>query len=142
MLFSLFLHVFHSLVSLFLPCRKQPPLALFIVRIDWISDDSMLGFLSMNFKTSSIICLILISSESSTILTSYDSTFARENIRLEKDVLSKLGVRSNCNCWQVEIEVRKTSSRVQVNCMSIRWDLDFGHRLKIPVRSSMQIDII
>jgi len=32
-------------------------------------------------------------SESSATFPNYDSGFARENIRLEKDVLSKLGVR-------------------------------------------------
>jgi hypothetical protein len=35
--------------------------------------------------------LLIFSSESSSTFTNYDPGFARENIRLEKDVLSKLG---------------------------------------------------
>lgn len=37
--------------------------------------------------------IFFLSSELAAILPNYDSTFARENIRLEKDVLAKLGVR-------------------------------------------------
>ena len=41
---------------------------------------------------SSLGYIVLLFSESSAPFANYDTGFARENIRLEKDVLSKLGV--------------------------------------------------
>jgi hypothetical protein len=56
----------------------------------------MLGFSWVIIFLKNCVFVFLFS-ESSSTFTNYDSGFARENIRLEKDVLSKLGVRYRIN---------------------------------------------
>jgi len=69
-------------------------------------------------------------SETSSTFTNYESGFAWENIRLEKDVLSKLGVRYTINSFIY----LKDYIRVQVNYMFFQWEIVFGHQLKIQGR--------
>lgn len=60
--------------------------------------------------------------------------FARENIRLEKDVLSKLGVRQTGD--EMFFNDYKNCFRVQDNYMFFQWVIDFGLQLKIQGRKN------
>ncbi len=70
-------------------------------------------------------------SESSPTFTNYDTGFARENMRLEKDVLSKLGVGDRIHYLSYLIKY----FRGRVNYMFFQWEIDFGHPSKIQGRN-------
>lgn len=77
-------------------------------------------------------------SESAPTFPNYDTGFPGENIRLEKDVLSKLGVRY-IHIYMIK-SLENKYSRVQDNCMFFQWEIVFGHQLKIQGKEEMFVE--